>query len=180
MDYSIIEHKHRFASWAASRGASTSPLCRFEVEFGKMLLENSPLYEVAKSIDNLPNSNDFTKQHRIWRESIIQITKEHQKEFTHGVAAKLINLYLKSMFVCAENINDKRIQVIHPPIDSILLEELYRQNIGNQKLIWNKARKTKWSKFNSMDYEEVIQAVEISTKNTQGLWTIEKYWKGYQ
>lgn len=178
MDYSIIEHKHRFASWAASRGAATSPLCRFEVEFGKMLLEKSALYKVAKSINNLPNSNDFTKKHKIWREEIIHIAKEHQKEFSHGVAAKLINLYLKSIFVCAENIHDKRIQAIHPPIDSILLEELYKKNIGNQKLAWNKARKTKWSKFNSKDYEEVIEAIELSTK--EGLWTIEKYWQGYQ
>ena len=180
MNYSIIEHKHRFASWAASRGASTSPLCRFEVEFGKMLLEKSLLYEIAKNIDNLPSSNNFNKQHKIWRENIIQIAKEHQKDFTHGVASKLINLYLKSMFVCAENISDKRIQAIHPPIDSVLLEELYKHNIGNQKVIWNKARKTKWSKFNSVDYEEVIEAIKIASIGEQGLWTIEKYWKGYQ
>jgi hypothetical protein len=180
LNYSIEEHKHRFASWAASRGASTSPKCRFEVELGKILLEQSGLQEIAQSINSLPNPNEFDIQHRIWRNKIIDIAEQHQKKFTHGIAAKLINLYLKSIFVCGENINNNKIKTIHPPIDSILLEELYKQNIGNQKEAWNKAKKTRWSKFNSDDYEEVIQAIKISIKEDTGLWEIEQYWQGYQ
>ena len=36
--YSIIEHKHRFASWAAGRAANVKG-CRFTVEQGKKLLK---------------------------------------------------------------------------------------------------------------------------------------------
>jgi hypothetical protein len=37
MIYSIEEHKHRFAAWAASRAANVNK-CRFRVEQGKKIL----------------------------------------------------------------------------------------------------------------------------------------------
>ena len=38
--YSIIEHKHRFASWAAGRAANVKG-CRFTVEQGKKIIEDA-------------------------------------------------------------------------------------------------------------------------------------------
>lgn len=38
MSYSIEEHKHRFAAWAAGRAATVNG-CRFKVEDGKKILE---------------------------------------------------------------------------------------------------------------------------------------------
>ncbi len=180
MKYSIEEHKHRFSSWAASRGASTSPNCRFTVEVGKRILENSSLRRVINSVENLPKRIDFDKQHRIWRNEIINIAKNYNIIFTHGVAAKLVNLYLKSIFISAEDISNDKIKAIHPPIDSILLEALYKNNVGNQKDIWKMARKARWSNFTSDEYEQVIQAIQISLNKEQGLWEIEQYWQGYQ
>lgn len=181
MSYSIEEHKHRFASWAASRGASTSPNCRFEVKLGKLLLEESGLRKIAESLEYLPEPFEFDNQHKIWRNTIIEIAKRHQKVFTHGVAAKLINLYLKSIFVCGENIhNAEKIKAIHPPIDSILLGELYRQNIGEKRPAWEVARKAKWSNFTSEEYEQVISDIKSITKSGHGLWEVEQYWQGYQ
>ncbi len=177
--YSIEEHKHRFASWAASRGASVVN-CRFKVEEGKAILEEAGLKEIANSLDNLPIPEEFDKQHSIWRNNVIKVAKKYQKEFTHGVASKLINLYLKSVFVCSENINDPKIKAIHPPIDSVLLEELYKQNIGGQRRVWQKARKAKWSKLTSEEYEQTIRAIQVTITNNNGLWEIEQYWKGFQ
>lgn len=180
MNYSIEEHKHRFASWAASRGASTSSNCRFEVKFGKLLLEESGLKNIAQSINNLPEAAEFDNQHRIWRVQVIETAKQHQRVFTHGVAAKLINLYLKSIFVCGENINNPKIKAIHPPIDSVLLEELYKQNIGGKRKAWQIAKNAKWSKFTSEEYEQVILEIQSITDNNHGLWEVERYWQGYQ
>jgi hypothetical protein len=180
MSYSIEEHKHRFASWAASRGASTSPNCRFEVELGKLLLEESGLKKIAQDLNNLPEPAEFDNQHKVWRNTIIELAKQHQKMFTHGVAAKLINLYLKSIFICGENIDNPKIKAIHPPIDSLLLDELYKQNIGGKRRVWQAAREAKWSKFTCDEYEQVITEIQSITKTGHGLWEVEQYWQGYQ
>ncbi len=179
LSYSIEEYKHRFASWAAARGASVINN-RFKVEIGKLILEDAGLKNIANSINNLPSYDDFDKYHKEWRISVINVAKNYNLDFTHGVAAKLINLYLKSIYVCGESINDPRIKNIHPPIDSLLLDELYKQDIGQQKIIWQKAKKAKWSKFTSDEYEEVIKAIKKSTPVNFGLWEIEQYWRGFQ
>jgi hypothetical protein len=71
------------------------------------------------------------------------------------------------------------VKAIHPPIDSILLDELYKQNVGNLRDEWNLVRKIRWSKLNSDQYERVINAIKRVVPNG-GLWRIEQYWRGFQ
>jgi len=52
MEYSIDEHKHRFAAWAAGRAASVIG-CRFPVEEGKAILEKAEMNRLICSPDNL-------------------------------------------------------------------------------------------------------------------------------
>jgi hypothetical protein len=85
--------------------------------------------------------------------------------FSHGVAAKLINIYLKSIYVCGSNYNDPKVKAIHPPIDSVLLDALYKQNIAGKRKEWQSARKARWSKLNSVQYQKVISAIKGSRKN---------------
>ena len=56
--------------------------------------------------------------------------KDRGLDLTHGVAAKLINIYLKATFVSADHQDSPRVRAIHPPIDSILLDSLYEQPYG--------------------------------------------------
>ena len=53
MPYSIEEHKHRFAAWAAGRAANVNG-CRFTVEQGKKILEDAGMNYIAADIKNLP------------------------------------------------------------------------------------------------------------------------------
>lgn len=179
MPYSMEEHKHRFAAWAAARAANVNE-CRFKVVQGKQILQTANLNEVAISIENLPQPNNFDIQHRKWRNSIIQAAKQHQLSFTHGVAAKLINIYLKSIFICSGSYEDPRVKAIHPPIDSVLLNALYNQNIGGRRNEWQAARKARWSKLNSVQYENIISAIRQTIPVGNGLWTIEEHWQGFQ
>jgi hypothetical protein len=130
VSYSIEAHKHRFSAWAAGRAATVNG-CRFKVKAAKNILENSGMKEVAKNIDNLPQPEDFDVFHQCWRENVIGAAKFLGLVFTHGVAAKLINIYLKSVYVCGENHAEQKVRVIHPPINSVLLDDLYNQNIGD-------------------------------------------------
>lgn len=98
---------------------------------------------------------------------------------THGVAAKLLNVYLKSRFVCAGCHQNDRVAALHPPIDSVLLKALADADVGGNAPAWKKAARTTWSRFDSDDYEEVIHTMRASLKGVP-LWAIEEYWKGNQ
>ncbi len=129
--------------------------------------------------NNLPLPQDTDTRHKEWRNSVITAAKNHGLEFTHGVAAKLINIYLKAGFVCSGHHTHARVQALHPPIDSILLDELSSQNIGGYRREWNEARRIRWSNFNSEQYEKVINTIRESMQH-QALWEVEQYWRGYQ
>lgn len=179
MIYTIEEHKHRYSAWAASRAASTKT-CRFEVRIGKEIIEETGLDTLLSSPEKLPSSETIDVAHRFWREKAINAAeKRGLVGFGHGVAAKLINVYLKGAFVCAGHENHPNVKALHPPIDSLLLDELYSNNVGGLKSDWSLARKLRWSKFNSQQYEAVIQSIRKAVQN-KPLWQVESYWRGYQ
>jgi hypothetical protein len=177
--YDILEHKHRFAAWAASRAASTKT-CRFNVLQGKNILEASGLKELLASPDLLPNPTEIDAKHREWRNAAIAsaIAKD-LTGFSHGTAAKLINVYLKAAFVCAGHENHASVAALHPPIDSLLLDALYEGEVADLTDKWAAARNARWSKFNSEQYEEVIAAIRAAMPGI-ALWKIEDWWRGYQ
>ena len=118
--------------------------------------------------------------HKEWRRKVIATAKRHGlSSCTHGVAAKLINIYLKSGFVCGGYHAHERVKALHPPIDSVLLEKLYSENFGDRRQFWNVVRKKGWSKLGSKLYQKVISDVRDSMPN-QALWKVEQYWQGYR
>jgi len=179
MSYSIDTHKHRLAAWAASRAASTSKLCRFKVSTGINILEEAG-FDESFTIENIPLVQDTDKTHASWRNKVIKAASKHNLNFTHGVAAKLINIYLKVRFVCGGFEEDPRVQAIHPPIDEVLLKELASENVGDAAKEWRRFRNLRWSKYDSQTYESVIKLIRKSLPENAPLWTIEKYWQGYQ
>src|SRR5271167_3585902 len=99
MVYSIHEHKHRFSAWAASRAASVKN-CRFSVENGKEIIECAGLQQLLVGPEFLPEPQKVDATHFDWRVAIISAAKGKRLKFSHGVAAKLINVYLKAGVVC--------------------------------------------------------------------------------
>ncbi|WP_420789083.1 hypothetical protein ACOI2Q_18400 [Shewanella algae] len=95
------------------------------------------------------------------------------------MAAKLINIYLKSIFVCSNDHDNKKVKAIHPPIDSVLLDALYR-NASGKRSEWQAARKARWSKLTSAQYQAIIDAIKSTISDEKGLWEIEEFWQGYQ
>jgi hypothetical protein len=178
--YNIEIHQHRFAAWAASRAASVKG-CRFSVERGRKILEACGFDENFSTPEQLPASKDgMNKEHRQWREKAIQASKEYEPMgFRHGVAAKLINVYLKCRFVCGGHHAHESVRNLHPPIDDVLLKTLAERDCGKLKKEWRKARMKRWSKFTSDDYEDLIEKIRQALHD-QPLWKIEEYWKGNQ
>lgn len=176
--YNIERHQHLFAAWAASRAASVKG-CRFKVEQGRKILESSGFTPGFCQPGQLPAPAEMDAQHRRWRIQVIEAAKLHGRKFTDGVAAKLINVYLKSRFVCGGYHDHERVCHLHPPIDDELLKALILKNVGEHVKQWREARRLRWSKFTSDQYELVISLIRQSL-NGQPLWQIEEHWKGNQ
>lgn len=179
MTYSIEMHKHRFAAWAAGRAASVNR-CRFRVKAAQIVLETIGFGPSFCNPDHLPSPQRFDAVHRRWRKKIIAAAaKQELPCFTHGVAAKLINVYLKSRFVCGGYHDHPNVRAIHPPIDSALLAKLESEDIGGLRPVWRKAKCIRWSKFDSTEYEAVILNIRKAMPDA-ALWEVEQYWQGYQ
>ncbi len=176
--YRIEIHCHRFAAWAASRAASVKG-CRFSVGKGRAILEACGFDAGFSKPEQLPAPEEMDEKHRQWRSNVIVAAKSEGLMFTDGVAAKLINIYLKSRFVCGGHDTNESVRNIHPPIDDLLLRTLAECDLGGYAREWRKARQTRWSKFNSDDDEGVIKSIRLCL-NGEPLWTIEEYWPGNQ
>jgi hypothetical protein len=115
-----------------------------------------------------------------WRLALIHAAKERGLSFfTHGLAAKLINVYLKVAFVNTAYAACPNVVALHPPIDRELLSGLIESKLGTPKT-WRRFRNTAWSKFDSATYQAVIDAVRSALPTGHALWAIEEHWKGYQ
>lgn len=108
---------------------------------------------------------------------VIRGADQRRLTMTHGVAAKIINLYLKARFVCGGYHAHERVQALHPPIDSLLLKHLSELNVGGYAESWKQTARKRWSKFESEDYEQVVALIRESLRGAP-LWMIEEHWRG--
>ena len=179
MSYCINDHIHRVAAWAAASAASASPLCRFKVEQGGIFLRKAGFDSNFLELASLPTAEVFDREHLRWRKIVLREATKENLKFTHGIAAKLINSYLKLAFVCRFNSENSKIKAIHPPVDSILLKELVKKDFEGKKSQWREFEKKRWSKLSSDDYQELIDLIRLVQGN-RPLWKIEEHWRGYQ
>ena len=176
--YTIDDHRHRFAAWAASRAASVVG-CRFTVKQGVKMLTESGLRVVLAGPDSLPTPDRIDAEHRVWRGSVIAAGETQSLKLSHGVAARLINVYLKAAFVCGGHADHERVCALHPPIDSLLLDGLVKNCACELKQEWKAAKKIRWSKFSSEEYETLIRHLRTAMKG-KPMWMVEAHWRGYQ
>ncbi len=178
LSYSIEKHKHLFAAWAASRAASVKG-CRFKVKQGREILESTGFIADFCQPTQLPSPAKIDDQHQQWRTRAINAAKSRGLPFTHGVAAKLVNVYMKGRFVCGGHHEHEHVRHLHPPIDDELLKALILKDAGGFRKQWRQARSWRWSKFTSEQYEDVIARIRQSLDD-EPLWMIEEHWKGNQ
>jgi hypothetical protein len=89
--YDIVEHVHRFASWAAVTAARRD--ISLSGREGLEIIEKVDLRSYLMSPSTLPSSLEFDEAHKRWRAAVIKIAKV---PFSHGRAAKLVNVYLEA------------------------------------------------------------------------------------
>ena len=166
--------QHRFAAWAAASAARVSPKCRFKAANGVAILEGLGFGPGYGDPAKLPLPSRFDDQHRRWRKKAMRLAKARRIKMSHGVAAKLINVYLKSRFICGGHADHPKVAALHPPIDSILLEALIRTKDGGFEKSWRALAKVRWSNLDSGQYETAIACLRQCFKPT---WSAEKLWR---
>lgn len=170
--YGIHEHKHRFAAWCAGR--AVRGVKGLNVPNAKEILEAIGLNKICGP-DSLPAPRNMLTQHRRWRNRAINAARARGIKLTDGIAAKLINVYLKSVFVCGGDENHVKVAALHPPIDDALLQGLHKKR---PKWDVEKAA-TRWTKLDLKEYERMIKEIKTLMKG-QPLWMFEKDWPGHQ
>jgi hypothetical protein len=173
--YDIEMHKHLYSAWAASRAASVKG-ARLSVVQGRSVLEACGFVKSFSSPDQLPTPAEIDGAHRHWRITACASSEVH---ISHGIAAKLINIYLKTRFVCGGNHEHERVVALHPPIDAVLL-----RNFGKTLKLrgfeqHQEIQSTRWTQLDSDGYEKLIDFVR-NELNGEPMWMIEKYWTGNQ
>ena len=204
--YNLDFHKHILSKWAASRAASQSKGFKFSVELGSKLLlfgkkrsqaSDQEFIDYIKQIENFNSQDDYDSWHHqtivnmtSYTDELKQLLDKHNKSFnnyTYGIAAKILNCYLKVFFLESFG-NQKFADFIHPPVDAILLKALRKEdkklfnfknsvftNIGVLKI-------PTWTRINENEYKMIIKLMKefVSSKNQKGLWKIESFWIGHQ
>ena len=200
--YGQEDHVFRYAAWAASTAAGASQKCRFKVSKGVVLLKEADLEKLAKGFHYLKEVSEFDIWHDEKCEDLTKKAKEilndtnsgEKPRFTYGVAAKLLNCYLKTIFVTQfidslSATEKEKVSVIHPPIDRLLINSIKNKlhliyadtEMEEKRKFWNSKDIQSWSLYEARDYKKVIGEIkQIQKKRNQPLWMIEAYWPGHQ
>jgi hypothetical protein len=171
MPYDYAEHSHRFAAWAASRAAQRR-VPGLTVQVGTKLIDLSGLPKNLEANGLAQSAEAFDALHQIWCTSIINAAKGMKIRLTYGVAAKLVNVYLKVRAVSGIQAPIKGSEFVHPPIDGILLRRLSRQAIGGRR-DWHSAP---WTQLNQHQYAALVSQIRQALDSAP-LWQIEEHWK---
>ena len=186
--YNLHEHSFRFAGWCAATAAGRSPNCRFTIETGINIISMSGVKEKFQTWDDLPDTEQaFDDLHRDFTKKIINVAnssniklKGKKGNFTYGIGAKLLNCYLKPIYlashqnVISQSLSQKA-SLIHPPVDRILLKNCKKY----AKPYFNELKDVAWSTFSEKQYFHVLRLIRDFLKDDP-LWKIEYYWDGHQ
>ena len=175
MSYSLEEHRHRFAVWAAARASQRGFTT---VKNLRDALQATDIREVLAAPQTLQISAvEFNAQHRKWCSSICSsLSQRAIDNVTYGRAAKLVAVYLKAIVIMGGGCNSSLGRSLHPPIDRILLQALTRSDriTSPQKASWGAIN---WTQLDEFNYDQLIGQLRAAIPHDAPFWTIEEYWE---
>lgn len=165
-NYTFNEHRHYYAVWTSARAVSRNFTSTLMV---KNAIEASDLREFAES-DAAPTKEQFDEFHRENARKIISSLQGNGiTNVSYGRAAKIIAIYLKTAVVLCSQAQCKKSEVIHPPIDAILLSRMADQ------LLMPKLKLKRWTQFEEDEYWDLVTSLqnEVGAFN----WRVEYFWR---
>ncbi|MCX2982888.1 hypothetical protein EYC98_18660 [Halieaceae bacterium IMCC14734] len=105
--------------------------------------------------------------------SILHLTKMNVQNASYGRAAKLVNVYLKTMVVLIDPSGEPA-KLIYPPIDRILLQSLAAKSDADEETK-KFFRRIKWTQLDEPEYFEVVGILR-TLNGDRPFWIIEEHW----
>jgi hypothetical protein len=166
--YHFNDHRHNYAVWTAARAVQRG----FTVTTATIreAIEKSGLREFAE--DNKPyNHTDFEVFHLMCAYNLMDSFKSKAvNNISYGRAAKIIAVYLKTAVVLCSKGACHKSQVIHPPLDRILLQNLAKNVAGLEKLAM-----ITWTGLNADRYWKIAELIKEQYGSFN--WQLEEYWE---
>jgi hypothetical protein len=174
MTYNHFEHRHRFAVWAGARAAQRGFAT---VEYLRDALESTDIRQFVADNQAIDiSAADFEVRHRNWCNSIAEhLSERGVANATFGRAAKLVAVYLKSMIVVGPHTTSALAEIVHPPIDRILL-----QNLGTSAEIQSVHKKgwllVNWTMLDEPAYYTLLSQLRTVLAPSDPWWLLERHW----
>ncbi|MFQ3857908.1 hypothetical protein ACLK29_18300 [Leptospira kirschneri] len=169
-DYDEFEHRHQFAVWASARAAQRGFTSTAKI---RDAIEKSNLKSIAMEAQSWKGGiAEFDKIHI----EVCDKLKLSLEKCSYGRAAKMVAIYFKCMIVLMGDHESILGKILHPPIDSILLRNLKKNNRNNWKLI-DAIKGKAWTTLEQKEYFELIAALREFQHNEPCFWKLEKYWQ---
>lgn len=166
MSYLLNEHTHRFAVWTAARAVQRSFTSTENIKYA---IGKSGLKEFVVSVP-CKSQNDFDSFHESCCDSLIAALKEKEvTDASFGRAAKIVAIYLKTTIIIASDNIDERKELIHPPLDSILLSNLSAKEELKQ------LKNIRWTQIDKVRYKQIMDIIRNSPYPFN--WKLEEYWE---
>lgn len=163
--YNFNQHKHNYALWTAARAVQRGFTTTGNI---KIAIEKSDLRQFSEDTSSC-SSEQFERFHRMCSHQLISAFSEiNLPDVSYGRAAKIISIYLKTSVVLSNKGECDRSNIIHPPIDSILLNNM--SNIEGLKYL----KTIRWTQLDENGYWELINKIKSHFKKLD--WTLEEFW----
>lgn len=176
-DYELVEHRHRFAVWAAARAAQRRLAGGSTPNFSAAIEACGVVEFAAAGAGAWPSTAGmFDDLHRTWCNKLVSSLRAGGAvKATYGHAAKAVAIYLKSMVVNAGFEDTELAKNLHPPVDSILLKSLARDSRFSRESrhLWDG---TTWTELDESAYFRLIESFRREGLNIPAFWFIERYW----
>ena len=163
--YGMQEHRLRYAAWTCSRAIAR----------GTVGAKMGNVYRTIVAADletalatHFASHTEFDKWHPRMVQAVIKAAKKNGMALTFGQGAKLLAIYIKTLYIIPGQRKDL-LQYAHPPVDRILLKNALTK--GERSNPENLA----WTHFDKKRYYDAFKKVESKCKKGER-WTIEKCW----
>ncbi len=167
--YTIQNHIHNFAIWTAAR-ASQRDFAK--TKYIQAAIASTDLKAFAEGkLPQIKQAMEFDQFHKKTCQAIIDFFKTHNlPHCSYGRAAKIVAIYLKTAVIMPSRGEGNLASIIHPPIDSILLNNLH-QEPEYKKLRLNERS---WTKLEKEEYWDLWE--QLKTIQKEPYWALERFW----
>lgn len=166
MDYTLNEHRHRFAIWTAARAVQRSWTTTANIS---IVITAVNLTDIAEGYKNCENQAAFDELHALTCERMIEEFRLLDVVATYGRVAKILAVYLKTTIIVTRERDEHQIRLIHPPVDRILLQKLSSEP-GLEEL-----RKLNWTQLDKARYNAMVASIRSCLNMFD--WRLEERWR---